>query len=342
MDRIHQLASTQQANEFLSNFTLIATNSPSRERTELLVANDEEAGRLGAFLYRHSFLFLQEMTLMLLAVTDPGKGTASLIDFVRRHRPLTTLSLVTAHLYNRDGSSTLENRELVVDAFLKAAIDNPSVTSVSLNCCTFRSGRMSELLSKPGLKGIDLANCRSLDDLSQPGKKEELLVAVRGSVGLETFHVRRTFEDSSLEGLVLLQLATHARLREIGVSIRNVATAAIFRRLIDRYQRPMKFALLGCELCAESADLLIEGFQTRRLDFRVDLKGCTWDSDITRELFLQRLVLCPRLMSLSIDEYCGLSVLRVQYLAETVALRNRLALLRSGSYAKVATWESIG
>lgn len=318
MDRFHELASRQQADALLSNLVLLGANSPGDLRTELVLVNDEEAGRLGAFVSRH--LYLQEITLTLLAVTDPAKQIASLVEYVRHHRALTTLSLVTALLLNPDGSSTLEKREMIVDAFLKAAIDNPSITSVSLNCCRFKSGRMAQLLEKPLLRDINLANCRSFDDLSLPGKKDEFLLALGRNVSLETFCMRRSFETASLEGDILLRLAMHPRLTKIGLSIQGVANAAIFRRLIESYQRPMQFSLLGCELRMESAGLLIEGFHSRRIGFGVELKGCKWDSDATRELFLRHLVLSPRLLHLSIDEHCGLSACRIWYLQETVAL----------------------
>ena len=326
MDLFHELAARRQAAERLSNLALLSANSPTDRRIELVIVNDKEAGRLGSFVNKHSYL--QEITLTFLDVTDPAKETACLIEYVRQHRPLTTLSLVTAFLLKQDGRSSLDERELVVDAFLKAAVENPSITSVSLNCCKYKYGRLAELVRKPGFKNLSFANCHSLDDRSHPLHKAEFLRALGGTVDLETFYMRKGCDPSSPETDVLLQLARLPKLREVGLSFHHVGTAITLRRLIlTCFQRPMKFALLGSNLCEELATWIIACFRSRTIDFWVELKGCTWTNDSLREKFLEQLLLCPRLMKLSIDEHCGLAASRISYIQETVDLRYRIARL---------------
>lgn len=331
MNRFHELRSRRQADEFTSNLARLGKNSRRDTRAEVALVDENMTRRYGEVVTKHSHL--QEISLELVNVTDPSKETATFIEYVRRHRSLTTLSLATAYLWAQDGTSPLEQRERIVDAFLHAATDNPSVTRVSLSCCRFTYGRLTELLRKPGLKHIILANCRTLGDLSQPDNEEEFLRALEGCVGLETLHMRRSLEAPSLQVRILLRLANlPLGLREIGLSLRDVATAAIFRQLIETesYQRQMKFALLGCELQVESATLLIEGFESRQVSFLVDMQGCKWESDTLRDWFFGRLILCPKLMKLSIDEDCGLSVERARFLEESVALRLRETLVRAG------------
>lgn len=325
MDIFHRLFTRRQADERLANLRLLGANSPTDKRTELILVDDEEAGVLGRVVTRH--MYLQDISVTFLAVTDPTKETAGLIEYVRRHRPLTKLSLVTAWLLRDNGTSYIEERELIVDAFLKAAIDNPNVTDVSLNCCRYKASRLAQLMCKPGLKNVDLANCRSMDDLSQPIHQAALFRAMEASLSLATFRTRRSFESPSIEGDIIARMSRHPVLSDLGVSIRNVATAAIFRTLIASYHRPMKFALLGSVLDVDSVALIIEGFQTRESEFRLDLIGCKWDNELTREAFLLQLSQCPKLAGLSIDPHCGLSRFRIWLLEEAISVRYRLTNL---------------
>lgn len=139
-----KMVTRRQADELIRNLDVLRANSPSDKSTSLLLVNDEEAQMLAPYGINHAYL--EDMIFTLLDVEHPTRATAQLIEHVRRHRPLTKLSLVTAYLLHKDGTSTLGQRDLVVDAFLSAAIDNPSVSSVSLDSCSYRVSRLAELL----------------------------------------------------------------------------------------------------------------------------------------------------------------------------------------------------
>lgn len=182
-------------------------------------------------------------------------------------------------------------------------------------------------------------NCRSLDNLLHQPNSNLIADAICARRDLEVLEMRRSFEPSVLDATVLMQVSRHPRLEKVGCSIRNVATATAFRGLFEFIQRPMVLGLLGSDLSQETLAVILEGFKRRLMEFQVELKGCTWDSDRTRDLFLEQLVLCPNLTQLSIDPHCGLSDRQRWYHEETVLLRYRLRRLREAS-GGVSSWQA--